>query len=173
MQVDAPAPAAERDMAHMRRALDIARRAQSDRGLQPFGAVVVLDGRIVGEGVNAAAGTFDPTSHGEIEAIRDACRNLGTLSLAGATIYATCEPCPLCVAACVIAGIERIVHATSIDEAIGLLDAVPAQDFPPIDVDLVRRQAGRKVGADGFPACRCLAAEGAELLRAWGARQTP
>ena len=69
--------------AFMRRAIEIARTALDIPGTLPFGAVVVKDGRIVGEGLNRSFADQDPLSHGETEAIRDACRKLGTTSLAG------------------------------------------------------------------------------------------
>ena len=65
----------------------------------PFGAVVVKDGQIVGRGCNCVTSTNDPTAHAEVVAIRDACQNLSTFRLAGCEIYATCEPCPMCLAA--------------------------------------------------------------------------
>lgn len=87
------------------------------RGDQPFGAVVVKDGRIVGEGVSAVITRPDPTAHGEIEAIRDAARRLGTRDLSGAELYSTFRPCPMCEAAAAWAGIARIWHGESIADA--------------------------------------------------------
>lgn len=65
----------------------------------PFGAVVVKDGKVVGKGWNKTFGKTDPTAHAEVTAIRDACKNLGVLELAGCTIYSSGEPCPMCMAA--------------------------------------------------------------------------
>ena len=65
----------------------------------PFGAVIVRDGQIVGEGANSVTATYDPTAHGEVNAIRAACRTLGTFTLAGCELYTSCEPCPMCLAA--------------------------------------------------------------------------
>lgn len=84
------------------------------RGDQPFGAVVVKDGRIVGEGVSAVITRPDPTAHGEIEAIRDAARRLGTRDLAGAELFTTFRPCPMCEAAAAWAGITQIWHGETI-----------------------------------------------------------
>ncbi len=84
------------------------------RGDQPFGAVVVKDGRIVGEGVSAVITRPDPTAHGEIEAIRDAARRLGTRDLAGAELFSTFRPCPMCEAAAAWAGITQIWHGETI-----------------------------------------------------------
>jgi len=84
------------------------------RGDQPFGAVVVKDGRIVGEGISAVITRPDPTAHGEIEAIRDAARRLGTRDLAGAELFTTFRPCPMCEAAAAWAGIARVWHGEAI-----------------------------------------------------------
>ena len=84
------------------------------RGDQPFGAVVVRDGDIVGEGISAVVTRPDPTAHGEVEAIRDAARRLGTRDLAGAELYTTFRPCPMCEAAAYWAGIARIWHGEDI-----------------------------------------------------------
>ena len=84
------------------------------RGDQPFGAVVVKDGRIVGEGVSAVVTRPDPTAHGEIEAIRDAARRLGTGDLAGAELFTTFRPCPMCEAAAAWAGIARVWHGEAL-----------------------------------------------------------
>ena len=69
------------DEKFMRRAIELSAQALDEPGARPYGAVVVRDGKIVGEGLNQSAKNFDPTSHGEVEAIRDACRNLKTTDL--------------------------------------------------------------------------------------------
>ena len=73
----------------------------------PFGAVVVRDGVIIAEGCNEVTSAFDPTAHAEVVAIRRACSSLRDFSLAGATIYASCEPCPMCLAAIYWARLDR------------------------------------------------------------------
>src|ERR1039457_6497043 len=65
----------------------------------PFGALIVRDGQIVGEGANSVTATNDPTAHGEVNAIRAACKALGTFTLAGCELYTSCEPCPMCLSA--------------------------------------------------------------------------
>jgi tRNA(Arg) A34 adenosine deaminase TadA len=79
----------------------------------PFGAVVVRAGAIIGRGVNRVTTNLDPTAHAEVLAIRDACRAVGDFRLDGATVYASCAPCPLCLAACLWARVGGIVHAAS------------------------------------------------------------
>ena len=75
----------------------------------PFGAVVVRDGVVIGEGANRVTADLDPTAHAEVVAIRNACRQVGDFALVGATIYASCEPCPLCVGSMFWAGARHIV----------------------------------------------------------------
>lgn len=83
----------------------------------PFGAVVVRDGDVLGRGQNRVTRDKDPTAHAEIQAIRAACRWIGDFSLAGATVYSSCEPCPLCLTACLWARVERVVYAADRDDA--------------------------------------------------------
>lgn len=76
----------------------------------PFGAVIVRDGRIVGEGANSVTSTSDPTAHAEIVAIRAACNALGTFRLAGCHLYTSCEPCPMCLSAAYWAHLDAIFY---------------------------------------------------------------
>lgn len=78
-------------------------------GNVPVGSVIVRDGEVIGEGHNEAHSGPDATAHAEVQAIRDACRREGTLDLAGATLYTTMEPCPMCCWAILEAGIGRLV----------------------------------------------------------------
>lgn len=82
-------------------------RENAEAGEQPFGALVVRDGEVVATGVNVAIRRSDPTAHAEVEAIR----NAGATDLIGATIVASCEPCPMCQAAAALVGVSRIVYA--------------------------------------------------------------
>jgi len=101
------APAAT-DAAFVARALAL-RDAAAASGDQPFGAVVVRDGAIVGEAPSRVVVAGDPTAHAEIEAIRDAARRLGTRDLSGATLYGSSRACPMCMAAASWARIARLV----------------------------------------------------------------
>lgn len=91
----------------MRRALELAANAEDE---VPVGAVVVLDGKIIGEGWNRPVSTHDPSSHAEIEALRAAGRAVGNYRLTGATLYVTLEPCAMCVGAVFHARIARVVY---------------------------------------------------------------
>lgn len=83
------------------------------KGGFPAGAVVVQDGAIVGSGISIGAQLCDPTSHGELSAIRDACKNLQKSDLSRATLYASMQPCVMCLGAAMWAGIDKIVYACS------------------------------------------------------------
>lgn len=114
--------------AFMRRALEIARSSLDIPGALPYAAVVVKDGQIVGEGLNKAIAIHDPTSHGEIEAIRDACRRLGTTSLDGADLYTTAEPCAMCVATMYLSGIARFWYASAAAESGAFMARLAVRD---------------------------------------------
>ncbi len=83
----------------------------------PFGAVVVKDGEIVGRGWNRVTTANDPTAHAEVEAIRQACANLGTFTLIGCDLYASCEPCPMCLSAIYWARLDTLYFAAGHDDA--------------------------------------------------------
>jgi len=96
------------DEAFMARALTLAREAAA-RGEVPVGAVVVLDGQVIGEGANGPIGSHDPTAHAEILALRRAGAAVGNYRLPGATLFVTLEPCAMCAGAMVHARVERLV----------------------------------------------------------------
>jgi tRNA(adenine34) deaminase len=100
------------DEAYMRRALELARRAEEE-GEVPVGAVVVLDGRIVGEGWNRPIAAHDPTAHAEIQAMRAAASALANYRLTGATLYVTLEPCDMCIGATFHARVGRVVFGAT------------------------------------------------------------
>jgi tRNA(adenine34) deaminase len=100
------------DETFMRRALELARRAESE-GEVPVGAVVALDGRIAGEGWNRPISACDPTAHAEIQALRAASGALKNYRLPGATLYVTLEPCEMCLGAMFHARIARAVFGAA------------------------------------------------------------
>jgi tRNA(adenine34) deaminase len=100
------------DEQYMRRALDLARRAQ-DEGEVPIGAVVVLEEKIIGEGWNRPIAAADPTAHAEIQALRAAAKQVSNYRLTGATLYVTLEPCDMCVGAMFHARIARAVFGAT------------------------------------------------------------
>jgi len=92
----------------MRRALELARRAEQE-GEVPIGALVVLNGEVIGEGWNRPIAAADPTAHAEIQALRAAAKKTGNYRLIGAELYVTLEPCDMCVGAMFHARIARVV----------------------------------------------------------------
>jgi tRNA(Arg) A34 adenosine deaminase TadA len=101
----------------------------------PFGALVVRQGRIVGEGVNTVTATNDPTAHAEVNAIRAAAKTLETFSLAGCQLYTSCHPCPMCMAAVYWARMDAVYYgASSADAALaGFDDAFLYSEFQKDD----------------------------------------
>ena len=100
--------------------------AAADVGEVPVGAVIVMDGRIIGAGANAPITTLDPTCHAEVAAIRDAAARIGNYRLSGATLYVTVEPCSMCAGAIVHSRVGRVVYGTTEPKA-GV--AVSAESF--------------------------------------------
>lgn len=103
----------------LRQTFQLAREGMTTNQGGPFGSLVVRDGEIVGRGCNQVTSTNDPTAHAEVVAIRDACRNLGTFQLEGCTLYASCEPCPMCLGAIYWARPSRIVYGAFHSDAAG------------------------------------------------------
>ncbi len=94
----------------MRRAIALAREGERNPGGSPIGCVIVLDGRVIGEGHNMTHGRHDPTAHGEVVAMRRAGETLQNWELRGATLYSTLQPCGMCTMASIWAKIGRIVY---------------------------------------------------------------
>ncbi|MCI8869624.1 MAG: nucleoside deaminase [Lawsonibacter sp.] len=107
---------------YMRRCLELAAQA-ARQGDVPVGCVIVKDGRIVGEGRNRREEDGDATAHAELEAIRDACRRLGSWRLHGCTLYVTMEPCPMCAGGIVNARVEEVRYGAR-DEKAGCCGSV-------------------------------------------------
>jgi len=91
----------------------------------PFGAVVVKDGKIIGKGHNEVIKNNDPTCHGEMQAIRDACKNLKTYDLSGCELYTSAFPCPMCLSAIIWANIKTVYYGNTLQDAedIGFRDS--------------------------------------------------
>lgn len=109
---------------YMQMAIDEAMEGIAQGHGGPFGTVIVKEGKVVGRGHNRVVTDNDPTCHGEIAAIRDACAALGTYDLKGCELYTTGEPCHMCLCACLWANIERVYYGCTIADnaAIGFRD---------------------------------------------------
>ena len=133
-------------------------RASMEMGGGPFGAIIVRDGEIVGRGTNRVTLDDDPTAHAEIAAIREACAALGTFDLSGCTLYASCEPCPMCLGAIHWARLDSVVHAATRDDA-------AEAGFADRDLHEAVRGGGSDLPMNG-PLCR---ADAVAVLTAWHA----
>tara|TARA_B100001540_G_C15629561_1_gene561486 strand:- start:284 stop:748 length:465 start_codon:yes stop_codon:yes gene_type:complete len=100
----------------MKRAIELSIKSVNSGG-GPFGCVIIKDDKIISEGSNKVTSTNDPTAHGEIVAIRDACKELNNFSLNGCELYSNCEPCPMCLSAIYWARIEKIYYANTREDA--------------------------------------------------------
>lgn len=106
----------EQDKQYMREAIRLANESV-ERGGGPFGAIIVKDGEVIAGSSNSVTIDNDPTAHAEVNTIRLACRRLGTFDLSGATIYTSCEPCPMCLGAIYWARISRIFYGNNRKDA--------------------------------------------------------
>ena len=88
-----------------------------NKGGGPFGCVIIKDNKIIAEGSNKVTLMNDPTAHGEVVAIRQACKNLNNFNLSGCELYSTCEPCPMCLSAIYWARIDKIYYANTREDA--------------------------------------------------------
>ena len=115
----------------MQRAIDLAVENVRNGG-GPFGAVIARGGEIVAEGVNRVTSQHDPTAHAEVQAIRKTCSELNTFDLTGLDIYASCEPCPMCLGAIYWAHLDHLYFAGTKDDAarIGFDDAFIYKELP-------------------------------------------
>jgi len=100
----------------MKRAIELSIESVN-KGGGPFGCVIVKDEKIVSEGSNKVTSTNDPTAHGEIVAIREACKKINNFNLNGCELYSTCEPCPMCLSAIYWSRIEKIYYANTRKDA--------------------------------------------------------
>ncbi|MBR5897293.1 MAG: nucleoside deaminase, partial [Lachnospiraceae bacterium] len=103
-------------MDYMREALKEAYEGINNRHGGPFGCVIVKDGQIIGQGHNRVLIKHDPTCHGEMEAIRDACEKTGSHDLSGCELYTTAEPCPMCLGAILWANIAKVYYGCNVND---------------------------------------------------------
>ncbi len=141
----------------LRRAIELsAKTSLVDNAGGVFGAVIVKDGEIVAEGANRVVAEKDPTWHGEMEAIRNACRKLGSFKLTGCTMYTSAEPCPMCAAASYWAGLERIFYGATVDDSL---------EYGGFDDRLIFGQLRVATQERTLPARQILRAEAVEIWK--------
>ena len=145
------------DLTFLRAALNLAEQNSADGKGGPFGAVVVREGTVVGQGGNQVVEGLDPTAHAEVMAIRDASRNLGTHVLEHCTIYCSCEPCPMCLSAIYWAHIPRVVYAASSEDA----------RTAGFDDSRIREELRLSWGDRSVEVLRALPEDGARVFELW------
>jgi guanine deaminase len=123
----------------------------------PFGAVIVKDGRIIGEGANQVTSTKDPTAHAEVVAIREACRTLGTFSLKGCEIYTSCEPCPMCLASIYWARIDKAYFANDREDAAAI----------GFDDSFLYDEIAKPIGERSLPLIHLPSREAGSIFQEW------
>ena len=147
----------EEDRRFMRRAIELSEKtALVDSAGGAFGAVIVRHGEVIGEGANRVVAENDPTWHGEIQAIRNACRKVGSFKLEAATLYTSAEPCPMCAAAAYWAGIERIFYAATCEDAL---------EYGDFDDTMIYGELTRPVGERSIPARQIMREEAVEVWK--------
>ncbi len=145
------------NQAFLQHTIDLSREKMIAGEGGPFAALIVKDGQILSRGWDRVSSACDPTAHGEIEAIRKACEQLQTFSLQGSELYSSCEPCPMCLAACYWAGIEQIYYAAS------RLDA-SAAGFDDHDI---AQQLGKAPSQQRLPMKQALQSEAQAVFDDW------
>lgn len=146
------------DQHFIREAIQLASTGMHNNEGGPFGAIVVKDEEVIGRGNNRVATDDDPTAHAEIVAIRDACQNLGHFQLEGCTVYASCEPCPMCLGAIYWARPDRIVFAAGKDDAAEIAGFDDRFIYEEINLDPADRQ---------IPGIQLLREEGLQPFKDW------
>lgn len=148
---------AQSDRDFLLQAVELARSTMRQGFGGPFGALVVKDGVVIAEGFNQVTSANDPTAHAEITAIREACRRLETFDLGGCVLYSSCEPCPMCLAAIYWARLDRLVYASTRDDAAAI----------GFDDSLIYEQIARPVAERSLPTERLPLEEADRLMREW------
>jgi guanine deaminase len=149
----------ERAERFMRRAIELGRKGAEAGDGGPFGTVIVKDGEIIGEGWNRVVATNDPTAHGEIVAIRNACKWVNAFSLKGCELYTSGEPCPMCLSAIYWARVERVFYGFRI------------QDVAEVGFDdrFIYEQLAKPFDRRKIPGAQVLGAEALRVLKAYAA----
>ena len=132
----------------MQRAIELSIESINSGG-GPFGSVIVKDEKIISEGMNRVTVDNDPTSHGEIVAIRNACKKLNTFNLSNCSLYSSCEPCPMCMSAIYWSRIGKVYYANTRDDAkkINFDDSLIYSEIPKKNED--KKISMKQIGSNG------------------------
>ncbi len=140
----------------MKRAIELSIESV-DKGGGPFGCVIIKDNQIIAEGSNKVTKNNDPTAHGEIVAIREACNKLNNFNLDGCELYSTCEPCPMCLSAIYWARISKIFYANTREDARKI-------DF---DDSLIYLEMQKKINERKIPMIQIMRDEALKAFQLW------
>ena len=144
----------------MKRAVELSRKNMQAGAGGPFGAVIVKDGKIIGEGWNQVTSTNDPTAHAEVVAIRNACKNANNFDLDGAEIYTSCEPCPMCLSAIYWARLGKIYYGNTRKDAADI----------QFDDDFIYEEIPKAIDQRKIPMHQCGHSEALEVFKEWSAK---
>ena len=144
----------------MERAIELSVESVNNGG-GPFGSVIVKDNKIIAEGSNKVTSNNDPTAHGEIVAIREACKKLNNFSLNQCELYSTCEPCPMCLSAIYWARIDKIYYANTRDDARKI-------DF---DDSLIYTELQKNIDKRKIPMIQIMRNEALKAFELWDKKQ--
>lgn len=150
-------PSESQRQAFMARAIALSQQGMRSNQGGPFGAVIVKDGQIIGEGHNQVTTTNDPTAHAEVVAIRQACANLNRFQLDGCELYTSCEPCPMCLGAIYWARIERMFYGNSQADAAAI----------GFDDQFIYEEIGREMGDRRLPIIQFMRDEANAAFQEW------
>lgn len=145
----------------MKRAVELSRENMRAGAGGPFGAVIVKDDKIIGEGWNQVTSTNDPTAHAEVVAIRNACKNLSNFDLDGAEIYTSCEPCPMCLSAIYWARLGKIYYGNTRKDAADI----------KFDDDFIYDEIPKSIDQRKIPMAQCGHADALEVFKEWAAKE--
>jgi guanine deaminase len=143
--------------AYIARAVALSEENMNSGNGGPFGAVIVLNDEIIAEGTNCVTTCIDPTAHAEVNAIRIACKKLNTFSLHGCIMYASCEPCPMCLSAIYWARLDAVYYAATRHDAA----------FAGFDDEFFYKELELPLEQKTLPIKRLIVPEAAEVLKQW------
>lgn len=141
----------------MARAIELSQINMNKNAGGPFGAVIVKNNQIIGEGWNKVTSSNDPTAHAEVEAIREACKKIKNFELKGAIIYTSCEPCPMCLSAIYWARIDKIYYANTRGDAAKI----------QFDDDFLYQEVPKPIQERSIPMEQILHKEALQVFKNW------
>jgi guanine deaminase len=145
----------------MKKAIQLSQENMQKGAGGPFGAVIVKNGKVIGEGWNKVTSTNDPSAHAEVVAIREACKSINHFDLSGAEIYTSCEPCPMCLSAIYWARIDKIYYANTRQDAADI-------DF---DDDFLYQEIPKDIKDRKVPMIQCCHDEALGVFKEWQNKQ--